>query len=399
MEKRALKKGLCWFIVLVLPLVLILGVVPCAAEESFYLQELVANKTVIHIDNLELSNFVVERNMNNGDADLPNPEKISVVTFGEGTLNPGLRFVLNGELSILTPSSYASRLISISYTATHRGGDFIEGKSLVLDPLTAISGSGAFVNVREDFADEQSVVIGGVVHELKDNTLKESSNMTLATPQAVLFPVITVSSYAPASGQASIDSFEQRFNLAPAPGGPIADAGPDQAVFDRVSLDGSSCSSPADASCQWELYQKGENGWEPLPSVPPGEHAEFTNLVNGFYEARLTVTNSQGVSAVDTAIIAAAGPADAGTEPGTQENAELNLWDFTLKKYRYCKWSTARMVGTFDLPDDLEFNRGEDLVGKVTVQLNRGEEPLVVMSDDIKLKVSNWRYKMEISGR
>ena len=121
--------------------------------------------------------------------------------------------------------------------------------------------------------------------------------------------------------------------------------------------------------------------------------------MNGFYEARLTVTNSQGVSAVDTAIIAAAGPADAGTEPGTQENAELNLWDFTLKKYRYCKWSTARMVGTFDLPDDLEFNRGEDLVGKVTVQLNRGEEPLVVMSDDIKLKVSNWRYKMEISGR
>ena len=140
-----------------------------------------------------------------------------------------------------------------------------------------------------------------------------------------------------------------------------------------------------------------ENGWEPLPSVPPGEHAEFTNLVNGFYEARLTVTNSQGVSAVDTAIIAAAGPSGGGTEPEIQKNGELNLWDFTLKKYKYCKWSTARMVGTFDLPDDFEFYRGDDLVGKVTIQLNRGEEPLVVMSDDIKLKVRNWKYKMEIS--
>jgi hypothetical protein len=55
------------------------------------------------------------------------------------------------------------------------------------------------------------------------------------------------------------------------------------------------------------------------------------------------------------------------------------------------------MVGTFDLPDDFEFYRGDDLVGKVTIQLNRGEEPLVVMSDDIKLKVRNWKYKMEIS--
>ena len=68
-----------------------------------------------------------------------------------------------------------------------------------------------------------------------------------------------------------------------------------------------------------------------------------------------------------------------------------------LKKYRYCKWSTARLLGTFNFPDDVEFHRGDDLVGIVTIQLNRAGEPLVVMSDDIKLNVSNWRYKLEIS--
>ena len=399
MEERAVKRGFGWFIVLVLPLVLILGVVPCAAEGTHNLQALIDktdNGGVVTIDNLELSNFAVELKNAAGNATPPNPENISVVTFGEGTLNPGLRFDLSGELSVPTSSTPGARAITISYTAKHRGGDFIEGKSLLLDPLTAISGSGAAVAVREDFRNEQSVVIGGVVHELKDNTLTESSNITLDTPRAVLFPVISVSVKAPASGQALIESFEQKFNLLPAPGGPIADAGPDLAVFDQVSLDGSS--SPADATCQWELYQKVGDDWVPLPSVPPGAQAEFRNLENGFYEARLTVTDSQGVSAFDSAIIAAAGaPSGGGTEPGTEENAELNLWDFTLKKYRYCKWSTARMVGTFDLPDDLEFAPREDLVGKVTIQLNRGEEPLVVMSDDIKLKVSNWKYKLEIS--
>ena len=61
-------------------------------------------------------------------------------------------------------------------------------------------------------------------------------------------------------------------------------------------------------------------------------------------------------------------------------------------------WSTARVIGTFDLRDDFEFNRGDDMVGKVTIQLNRGDEPLVVMSDDIKLRVKKWKYKSVIEG-
>jgi hypothetical protein len=57
MQEKAIGRSFCWFIVLVLPLVLILGVLPCAAEETYTLQDLIANGTVIHIDNLEFSNF------------------------------------------------------------------------------------------------------------------------------------------------------------------------------------------------------------------------------------------------------------------------------------------------------------------------------------------------------
>ena len=398
MEERAVKRGFGWFIVLVLPLVLILGVVPCAAEGTHNLQALIDktdNGGVIPIGNLELSNFVPEMTYAYGDASIsePDPKNIFVEPFDEGTLKPGLRFILNGELSVSMPSQTSGRILSISYKVTHIGGGFIGGKNLILDPLTAISGDDAYVNILEEIRNEQTEVIGSVLHELKDTEVRESSSITLETPQAVLLPVITVSSSAPASGEASIDSFEQIFTLTSATGAPIADAGPDQAVLDQVSLDGSG-SSPTDADYQWELYQKGEDGWKPFASAS-GVQVEFTNLVYGIYEARLTVTKGE-LSAVDTALIAAAGASSGGgTEPGTP--AELNLWDFTLKKYKFCKWSSARLLGTFNLPDDVEFHRGDDLVGKVTIQLNRAGEPVVVMSDDIKLRVSNWGYKLEIS--
>jgi hypothetical protein len=224
----------------------------------------------------------------------------------------------------------------------------------------------------------------------------ERLDITTFSGQATVSPNILVALYIKNEGdQASIEAFEQRLSIDPADGRPVANAGPDQAVFDQVSLDGSG-SSPTDAKYKWELYRKDGDDLVPFGPPQPGVQTTFSSLENGFYEAKLTLTNSEEVSAVDTAIIAAAGPSGVGTDPGIQENAELNLWSFKLKKYKYCNWSIARMLGTFDLPDDFEFNSGDDLVGKVTIQVNRGEKPLVVMSDDIKLKVRKWKYKSEI---
>ena len=104
MEKRALRRSFAWFIVLVLPIVLIFGVLPCAAEQTYTLQELVDIKT-IQIDNLEFSEFSLGE-LSSSEINLSN---ISVTTTGEGTLKPGLEFDLNGELSV-TESKRSSRV-------------------------------------------------------------------------------------------------------------------------------------------------------------------------------------------------------------------------------------------------------------------------------------------------
>jgi hypothetical protein len=215
---------------------------------------------------------------------------------------------------------------------------------------------------------------------------------TNLAPAIAVSPIlfVTVSSTRP-GGKASLTAFEQRFFLLPVPGGPMADAGPDQVVFDQVSLDGSG-STPTDAEYQWDLYRKDGDELVFVDSQL-GEQVEFSNLEKGFYEARLQVKNLAGISSLDTALIAASGAFEG---ENVEENAELNLWNFKLKKYKYCNWSSARLFGTFDLPDDFEVDHGDNLVGKVTIQVNRGEKPLVVMSDDIKLKVKNWKYKSVI---
>ncbi len=159
-----------------------------------------------------------------------------------------------------------------------------------------------------------------------------------------------------------------------------------------VNLDGSK-SEDSDGgqimSYVWKLKYRENSTFDREATEPT---PEISDLEPGFYDVELTVTDDDGYTATDTMLLAASGPSGVGTYP----KAELNLWRFKLKKYKYCNWSIARMLGTFDLPDDFEFNRGDDLVGKVTIQVNRGEEPLVVMSDDIKLKVRKWKYKSEI---
>ena len=395
MEKRALKRGLCWFIVLVLPLFLILGVVPCAAEETHTLQDLIDNKTPIYIDNLEFSNFTGQGFSSD---DLVGAfEQLDVEIVGAGTDYPGLKFTPKaGSTEWSQNGTGGVRYVQFSYDVKATGSPMIIGSSLFLEPVNLVAPSAARVDDLgpADAKDRYYVLqmaTPGSSGDRIENTLQGEIKFL---EQPTVSPNLKVALSVPGQGgQASIQSFEHRVSLVPVEGHPVANAGPDQAVLDQVSLDGSG-SSPADADYQWELYQKAEDGWKLFASAS-GVQVEFTNLVYGIYEARLTVTKGE-LSAVDTALIAAAGASGGGTEPGTPET-ELNLWDFSLKKYTFCKWSSARLLGTFNLPDNVEFHRGDDLVGIVTIQLNRAGEPVVVMSDDIKLNVSNWRYKLEIS--
>jgi hypothetical protein len=404
MEKRALGRSFCRFTVLVLPLVFILGVLPCAAQEPPTLQDLIDGKT-IQVDNLTFSGFQLDTNFAFPTSEIkPQPENITVEPVGQGTTFPGLKFIPNFQLAVQPGSGSAFffvKKIGFSYQVTaDDGSGLIAASALILNPGTVEPGGDSAAVLVEDVGGQmdnsvyQSKSLDTTSGEyMLQETLRLETNIS---PTAAMSPSIIVGlSVSKPGGEASIESFEQRFSLAPAPGTPIADAGPDLVVSDVANLDGSKSEDPDGAivSHSWKLKHRENSDFD---KEAEGPTPEVSDLKSGFYDVELTVTDNEGYTATDTMLLAASGPSGVGTEPKTQENAELNLWHFKLKKYKYCKWSIARVLGTFDLPDDFEFNRGDELVGKVTIQVNRGEDPLVVMSDEIKLKARKWRYKSEI---
>ena len=394
MEKKASRRSLCRFTVLVLPLVLILGVLPCAAQEPQTLQDLIDGNTAIQVDDLIFSGFQLDTNFAYpSNETIPQPENITVEPVGQGTTAPGLKFTPNFQVAVEPGSSsayFCVKKIGLSYMVTTDVSGLIAASALIQNPGTVEpDGEYAYVSV-EDLVGE----IHNSVYRSKsldtpsqDYMLKETLwvEANFSPTSAVSPSVIMGLSVRSPGGEASIESFEQRFSLAPAPGAPIADAGPDLTVADVANLDGSK-SNDSDGqiiSYVWKLKHRENSTFDREAKEPT---PEVSDLKPGFYDVELTVTDDDGYTATDTMLLAASGPSGVGTYPRPQENAELNLWRFKFKKYKYCNWSIARMLGTFDLPDDFEFNRGDDLVGKVTIQINRGEEPLVVMSDDIKLK-------------
>jgi hypothetical protein len=405
MEKRALGRSFCWFTVLVLPLVFILGVLPCGAEETYNLKDLIDNNKSIPVDNLTFSAFNCDyKNAHpKPDQTIPQPEDITVEAVGQGTTAPGLKFTPNFRLAVQPgpDTTYAfAKQIGLSYQVNAaEGSSLIAASTLILNPGTVEpEGEYAYISVQDQVGEIQNFVhrskiwdTPSAAYMIKETLRLEANLSPTSAVSPRIFAALSVRS---PGGEASIESFEQRFSLAPAPGAPIADAGPDLTVADVANLDGSK-SDDSDGqimSYVWKLKYRENSTFDREAKEPT---PEVSNLEPGFYDVELTVTDDDGYTATDTMLLAASGPSGVGTEPEIQE-AELNLWRFKLKKYKYCNWSIARMLGTFDLPDDFEFNSGDDLVGKVTIQVNRGEKPLVVMSDDIKLKVRKWKYKSEI---
>ncbi|MCG6917587.1 MAG: PKD domain-containing protein [Deltaproteobacteria bacterium] len=409
MEKTALKRSFWKLIVLVLPLVLILGVLPCEAQQLYNLQDLIDNSTPIPVDNLIFSGFEVDYSSASQGETEPQAANITVEPIGQGTTAPGLKFTPIFHLEV--PSDPAAPYLSakgiaLRYQVTAAAGSgLIAGSTLILNPGTLEpEGEYAYIFV-EDMVGEihnsvyrsKSWDTPSAEYMLKE-TLRVETNITPAS--AVPHNIFVGLQVRRPGGEASIESFEQRFSLASAPGTPIADAGPDLIVADAAKLDGSKSQDPDGqiASYSWKLKHRENPEFDREIADLLVPEVEVADLNPGFYDVELTVRDNEGYMATDSTLLAVSGPAGTGTEPKIEENAELNLWHFELKKYKYCRWSVGRMLGTFDLPDDFKFNRGDDLVGKVTIQLNRGDEPLVVMSDDIKLRVKKWKYKSVIEG-
>ena len=409
MEKSASRRSFCWSIVLVLTLLLIFGVMPCTAQEPPTLQDLIDNNTPIQVDNLIFSEFKVDYSAASPGETEPQAENITVEPIGQGTTAPGLKFTPNFQLEV--PSDPGAQYLSAKGIALKYqvnaadGSGLIAGSNLSLNPGTLEpEGEYGYIFVEDLVGEIHNSVYQGkswdtasTEYILKE-TLRVETDITPAS--AVSHNIYVVLQVRRPGGKASIESFEQRFSLASAPGTPIADAGPDLIVADAAKLDGSKSQDPDGqiASYSWKLKHRENPDFDREVSDSLVPEVEVSDLNPGFYDVELTVRDNDGYMATDSMLLAVSGPAGTGTEPKIEENGELNLWNFELKKYKYCRWSVARMLGSFDLPDDFEFNRGDDLVGKVTVQLNRGEEPLVVMSDEVKLKVKKWKYKSVIES-
>ena len=107
MEKRVLKRSLCRLLVVFLVATFALCLFPGMVRAETLLQLTDPNhqyyKPELKIDSLVFSDFSVPHS---GSSNLspPNLENISVEKIGEETLKPGLKFVLNGELWIPSPS-------------------------------------------------------------------------------------------------------------------------------------------------------------------------------------------------------------------------------------------------------------------------------------------------------
>ena len=89
---------------------------------------------------------------------------------------------------------------------------------------------------------------------------------------------------------------------------PTANAGPDQVVFDTVTLDGSASYDPdvsgSIASYDWLLEYIDDATYN---QTVIGVNPTIIDLHPGFYNAHLTVTDNEGSISTDTSLIAAAG--------------------------------------------------------------------------------------------
>jgi hypothetical protein len=233
MEERAFRRSFCRFIVLVLPLVLMLGVLPCAAQEPQTLQDLIEGEP-IQVDNLIFSGFQLDTNFAYPPSEtIPQPENITVEPVGQGTTAPGLKFTPNFQVAVEPGSSSAYffvKKIGLSYqVTTDDGSGLIAASALILNPGTVEpDGEYAYVSVQDLLGEINNSVYRSKSLDTtsKDYMLKETLRVeaNLSPTSAVSPSVIMGLSVRSPGGEASIESFEQRFSLAPAPGAPIANS-------------------------------------------------------------------------------------------------------------------------------------------------------------------------------
>jgi parallel beta-helix repeat protein len=113
--------------------------------------------------------------------------------------------------------------------------------------------------------------------------------------------------------------------------GPTANAGPDQRVFDSITLDGSQSTDPDGTitSYLWQLKYQGNSSYD---RTATGVTPAVTTLQPGYYDVTLTVTDNQGLTDTDAMLFSAIGIKGDFNGDGDVDGSDLQIFSTNYGK-------------------------------------------------------------------
>jgi hypothetical protein len=171
---------------------------------------------------------------------------------------------------------------------------------------------------------------------------------------------------------------------------PVADAGGDQVVFSKVTLDGGGSYDPDGTivSYKWSLQHRGDSTNN---RSAQGVNPTISHLAPGFYDVILTVRDNDGHVDTDRMLVAAAGQCDEWPNP----NGALTVESFKIVQNKKSGVTTTSMSGNATLPAIFPKSK---VRSRITIELfdvlSRGRD--CVLSEEMTLHVTEAGNKLVI---
>ena len=323
---------------------------------------------------------------------------------GIDTPQPGLKIVANNQLMAVTGPDEATavQISHLFYRVAIDTSTPNQASSFLLVPSSVASGTSSEVDILNFIGSDEPTIEVSTFHRVSpvgvdQHLLAEADFSSSPKTQLNIFTEIHIEANRNGPGelgQAALCAIEQKFKVADT----RADAGPDQVVQDTAILDGSG-SEGNGLTYEWRLIPRDPSALEITPEPVMNPRFEVEGLAKGFYDVTLTVTDENGLVDTDTMLLAASGPCESQPPSLPAANGKLNLWNFKIKKFKFCNWAFARMYGTVDASDlPLEHSKDEGgLKAKVIMQVvDKDGNTLGEYSDETSVEIKNRRYKYVI---
>jgi len=178
-----------------------------------------------------------------------------------------------------------------------------------------------------------------------------------------------------------------RDNSVPVP--PIADSGPDQIVYEQVTLDGSQSEDPDGqiVSYHWKLQHRHSSNVLTAEGINP----TIPGLEPGFYDVTLTVTDDDGLTGEDSTEVVA-GCAEHFSDDTQAPTGAVHAYDNMI-------WSPNNKMVTVTLEgyvkDELSMARDREGIGVSAAYLLIGDtEEIILKDEDIDLLDDDGKFSV-----